>query len=160
MVAGPQLPDIQSSPWLRNMALRNGIFTGVLLSCIFVAWLVVANRVKELEPYAEARNLVAGAILVSILTIPVLRFLREPGHMFTAGLAAWTLLTATYLVSQLFFRLLESRMGALHVFMLGAVSYGFVAVLDWVFWICAGVRHEHLAQSRQAAASADRHRTL
>jgi hypothetical protein len=33
-------------------------------------------------------------------------------------------------------------------------------VLDWVFWICAGVRHEHLAQSRQAAASADRHRTL
>jgi len=160
MATGPQLPDMQSSPWLRNMALRNGIFTGVLLSCIFVAWLVVANRVKELEPYAEGRNLVAGAILVGILAIPVLRFLREPARLFVAGLTAWTLLTVTYLVSQLFFRLLESRMGALHVFMLGAVSYGFVGVLDWVFWICAGVRDQHLAQSRQAAATADRHRTL
>jgi hypothetical protein len=160
MATGPQLPDMQLSPWLRNMALRNGVFTGVLLSCIFVAWLVVANRVKELESYAEARNLVAGAILVSILAIPVLRFLREPARLFVAGLTAWTLLTATYLVSQLFFRLLESRMGALHVFMLGAVSYGFVAVLNWVFWMCAGVRDQHLAQSRQTAATADRHRTL
>jgi len=160
MATGPQLPDMQSSPWLRNMALRNGIFTGVLLSCIFVAWLVVANRVKELEPYAEGRNLVAGVILVGILAIPALRFLRDPARLFVAGLTAWTLLTVTYLVSQLFFRLLESRMGALHVFMLGAVSYGFVAVLDWVFWICAGVRDQHLAQSRQTAASANRHRTL
>ena len=32
-------------------------------------------------------------------------------------------------------------MGALHVFMLGAVCYGFVAVLDWVFLMCAEVRH-------------------
>ncbi len=160
MATGPQLPDMQLSPWLRNAALRNGVFTGVLLSCIFAAWLVVANRVKELEPYAEGRNLVAGAILVSILAIPALRFRREPGRLFTAGLTAWMLLTATYLGSELFFRLLESRMGALHVFMLGAVSYGFVAVLAWVFWICAGVRDQHLAQSRHAAATADRHRTL
>ena len=160
MATGPQLPDMQLSPWMRNMALRNGVFTGVLLSCIFVAWLVVANRLKELEPYAEGRNLVAGVILVGILAIPALRFLRDPARLFVAGLTAWTLLTVTYLVSQLFFRLLESRMGALHVFMLGAVSYGFVAVLDWVFWICAGVRDQHLAQSRQTAASANRHRTL
>ena len=57
------------------------------------------------------------------------------------------------------FTLLESRMGAFHVFMLGAVSYGFVAVLDWVFLMCAGVRHQHMVQSRETAASAGRHRT-
>jgi hypothetical protein len=160
MAAGSQLPGMQSSPWLRNRALRNGIFTGVLLSCIFVAWLVVANRVKELEPYAEGRNLVAGAILVGILTVPVLRFCRQPARLFVAGLTAWTLLTVTYVVSELFFKLLVTRMGALHVFMLGAVSYGFVAVLDWVFWICAGIRGQHLAQSRQTAATTIRRRTL
>lgn len=160
MAAGPQLPDMRVSSLLRHAALRNGVFTGVLLSCIFVAWLVVANRVHELEPYAEARNLVAGAILVGILMIPALRFLREPARLFLAGLTAWTLLTATYLASELFFKLLESRMGAFHVFVLGGVSYGFVAVLDWVFLICAGVRGQHLAQSRQTAASIDRRRTL
>jgi hypothetical protein len=57
------------------------------------------------------------------------------------------------------FTLLESRMGAFHVFVLGAVSYGFVAVLDWVFLMCAEARHEHIAQSRETTASAGRHRT-
>ena len=65
----------------------------------------------------------------------------------------------TYLVAELHFKLLESRMGGLHVFMLGAVSYGFVAVLDWVYLMCAGVRHEHVAHSRESAVAAGRHRT-
>lgn len=64
----------------------------------------------------------------------------------------------TYLVAELNFTLLESRMGALHVFMLGGVSYGFVAVLDWVFLMCAGVRHQHVVQSREIAATAGKHR--
>jgi hypothetical protein len=65
----------------------------------------------------------------------------------------------TYLVAELHFKLLESRMGALHFFVLGAVSYGFVAVLDWVFLMCAGVRHEHMAQTRENPVPAGRHRT-
>jgi hypothetical protein len=69
------------------------------------------------------------------------------------------LLTMTYLAAEMHFTLLESRMGALHVFVLGAVSYGFVAVLDWVLLMCAGVRHEHIVQSRETTASAGRHRT-
>jgi len=145
--------------WLRIASLRIGTLTGIYSSCVFVAWLFVANRLAELEPLAELRNLVAGAVLIIVLAIPVLRFRQQPGKLFVAGLTAWTLLTLTYLAAELHFTLLESRMGALHVFVLGAVSYGFVAVLDWVFLMCAGVRHQHMAQSREATAPAGRHRT-
>jgi len=159
MVARTLLPGMRYFLWMRIASLRTGILTGIYLSCVLVAWLEVANRVAELEPYAEARNLVAGAILILVLGIPVLRFRHRPGKLFIAGLTAWTLLTMTYLVAELHFKLLESRMGGLHVFMLGAVTYGFVAVLDWVLLICAGVRHEHIAHSREATVSAGRHRT-
>jgi hypothetical protein len=145
--------------WLRIASLRVGVLTGVYLSCVFVAWLEVANRVAELEPFAELRNLVAGAILILVLGIPVLQFRHRPGGLFVAGLTAWSLLTITYVAAEMHFTLLETRMGAFHVFMLGAVSYGFVAVLDWVFLMCVGVRHEHIAQSRETTASAGRHRT-
>jgi hypothetical protein len=145
--------------WLRIAPLRTGIFTGIYLSCVFVAWLIVANRLPALEPFAEARNIVAGAILMILLAIPVLRFGHQPGKLFIAGLIAWTLLTLTYLAAEIRFTLLESRMGAFHVFMLGAISYGFVAVLDWVFLICAVVRHQHITQSRETTASAGRHGT-
>jgi hypothetical protein len=159
MAARSQLPGMRWFMWLRIASLRIGILTGIYLSCVFVAWLDIANRVTELVPYAELRNLVAGAILIAVLGIPVLRFRHRPGKLFVAGLTAWTLLTLTYRVAEIHFTLLESRMGALHVFMLGAVSYGFVAVLDWVFLMCAGVRHEHMAHSRESTASAGRHRT-
>jgi hypothetical protein len=159
MAARFQLPGMRWFLWMRIASLRTGILTGIYLSCVFVSWLEVANRVAELEPYAELRNLVAGAILIMVLAIPVLRFRNHPGRLFVSGLTAWTLLTITYVATEMHFTLLETRMGAFHVFVLGAVSYGFVAVLDWVFLMCAGVRHEHIAQSRQTAASAGRHRT-
>jgi hypothetical protein len=159
MAARPKLPGMRWFLWLRIASLRTGILTGIYLSCVFVAWLVVANRVAELEPFAELRNLVAGAILIMVLGLPVLRFHHQPGRLFVAGLTAWTLLTVTYCAAEMHFTLLESRLGALHVFVLGAVSYGFVAVLDWVFLMCAGVRHEHMAQSRGTTAPAGRHST-
>jgi hypothetical protein len=159
MTAQPLLPGVRWFLWLRNVSLRTGILTGIYLSVVFVAWLLVANRFPALEPFAEARNLVAGASLVTMLAIPALRFWRRPARLFVAGLTAWTILTMTYLAAEMHYTLLESRMGALHVFVLGAVSYGFVAVLDWVFLICAGVHHEHVVQSRMTASSAGRHRT-
>ena len=159
MLARYQLPGVRWFLWLRIASFRPGVLTGIYLSCVFVAWLEVANRVAALERFAELRNLVAGAILILVLGIPVLRFRRRPGRLFVAGLTGWTLLTMTYLVAQLHFTLLESRMGALHVFMLGGVSYGFVAVLDWVFLICAGVRHQHVVQSREITAAAGKHQT-
>ena len=159
MAARPQLPGMRWFLWLRIASLRIGVLTGIYLSCVFVAWLIVANRIPALEPFAEARNLVGGALLVTILAIPALRFRRDPGRLFVAGLTSWTLLTLAYMAAEIHFTLLESRMGAFHVFVLGAVSYGFVAVLDWVFLICAGVRHQHMLQSRETTSSAVRHRT-
>lgn len=159
MAARFQLPGMHWFLWMRIASLRTGILTGIYLSCVFVAWLDVANRVAELEPYAELRNLVAGAILLLVLAIPVLRFRHQPGKLFVSGLTAWTLLTFTYVAAQMHFTLLHTRMGAFHVFVLGAVSYGFVAVLDWVFLMCAGVRHEHIVQSRETMASAGKHQT-
>ncbi len=159
MAARFQLPGMRWFLWMRIASLRTGILTGIYLSCVFVAWLEVANRVAELEPYAELRNLVAGAILLLVLAIPVLRFRNRPGKLFVSGLTAWALLTITYVAAEMHFTLLETRMGAFHVFVLGAVSYGFVAVLDWVFLMCAGVRHEHIAQSRETMASAGKHHT-
>src|SRR5580658_460165 len=158
MAPRSQLPGMRWFLWLRIPSLRIGVLTGIYLSCVFVAWSEIANRVAELERFAELRNLLAGAAFIMAMGIPVLRFRHRPGKLFIAGLAAWTLLTMTYLVAELHFTLLESRMGAFHVFVLGAVSYGFVAVLDWVFLICAGVRHEHMIHSRQTAVSTGRRR--
>jgi hypothetical protein len=145
--------------WMRFASLRTGILTGIYLSCVFVAWLVLANRLPALEPFAEARNVVAGAVLLVVLAIPAIRFRHQPGKLFAAGLTAWTLLTLAYLAAEMHFTLLESRMGAFHVFMLGVISYGFVAVLDWVFLMCMVVRHQYVTQSRETTASAGRHRT-
>jgi hypothetical protein len=158
MAARTQLLGMRWSSWLRNEALRSGILTGIYLSCIFVAWVEVANRVRELEVFAGARNLVGGALLVAVLAMPVLRFRHKPARLLVSGLTAWTLLTVTYLVAELNFKLLERRMGFLHVFMLGAVSYGFVAVLDWVFLMCAEARQQHVAQIRASAVPAVRRR--
>jgi hypothetical protein len=156
MAARHQLPGMRWFLWLRNASLRSGVLTGVYLSCVFVVWLFVANRVPEFESFAGVRNLAAGGAVILLMLIPVLRFRREPVRMFVSGLTAWTLLTLTYIAMEMYFSLLESRMGAFHVFMLGTVSYGFVAVLHWVFLLCAEARHRHLAQAEQGAVTAPR----
>jgi hypothetical protein len=158
MAAQSQLTETPRSSWLRNVALRNGIFAGIHLSCVLVAWLVIANRVPELERYAAIRNVAGLALLVSVMAIPVLRFRHEPGRLLAAGLAAWTLLSLTYRVAEMHFTLLANRAGGLHIFMLGAVSYGLLAVLAWVIQMCAVARQEHVAHSREAAAPAGRQR--
>ena len=158
-MARHQLPGVQWFLWLRNAALRTGILTGIYLSIIFIAWLLVANRLPQLEPFARLRNIAAGIALILLMAIPVLRFFNRPAKMFVCGLTAWTLLTLAYIVAEMRFSLLESRLGALHVFMLGAISFGCVAVFHWVFLLCAEARHRHLVQNGQAVAPASRSRT-
>ena len=158
MAARTQNPGTHWRLWLRNETLRSGVLAGIYISCVFVTWLELANRMRELEPFAGARNFVAAVLLVAILSIPAWRYRRDPARLFASGLVAWTILTITYLFSEIFFKLLESRMGFLHVFVLGVISYGVVAVLDWVLLMCAEARHQHVAQSREAAVFADRRR--
>jgi hypothetical protein len=156
MATRQRLPGMRWIHWLRNASLRNGVLTGVYLSCVFVSWLYIANRVAELESFAGIRNLAAGAAVILIMSIPVLRFRREPVRMFVSGLTAWTLLTLTYMAMEMNFSLLQSRMGAFHIFMLGGITYGFVAVFHWVFLLCVEARHRHVAQSEHGGVSTSR----
>jgi hypothetical protein len=159
MPARIQLSGAPWSNWMRSAPLRTGALTGIYLSCTFIAWLVVANRVPELEAFAGVRNLGGAVAMILLMAIPVLRFRLEPMRLFVSSLVAWTLLTATYRGAEMFFSLLESRLGALHVFMLGAVSYGFVAVFEWVALICMEARSRHVAQTQVSSGSTGRART-
>ena len=159
MAARTQLPGMRWLLWLRNPALRIGTLTGIYISGTFTAWLLAANHIKRLEPFAGGRNLIAGVVMISLMAIPVLRFRQEPAKMFASGLAAWTLLTFTYLAAEMHYTLLESRMGSPQLFTLGALSYAFVAVFAWVFQLCAEARHRHFAQIHQAHVSGSRART-
>jgi hypothetical protein len=159
MAARPQLPGMRWLFWLRNSALRTGVLTGIYLSSGFITWLLVANHVTRLEPVAGLRNTIAAAVMIFLAVIPVLRFRHEPAKMFVSGLTAWTLLTFTYLVAEMHYTLLASRMGSPQLLTLGGISYAFVAVFSWVFLMCAEARHRHIAQTQHLSASGGRSRT-
>ena len=157
MTAGPQLPGMRRLMWLRNTSIRFGVLTGIYAAGTFVLWLLVANHVTALVPFAGIRNFVAGAIVFVLLAIPVLRFRAEPAKIFASGLTAWTVLTLAYFAAELHYTLLESRMGAWHMFILGAAGYGVLSSFLWVVFLCAKARQLHIAQAGHAATA--RHRT-
>ena len=160
MAARPQLPGMRWFLWMRNDVLRIGIYTGVCLSCVFIVWLLVANHIQQLEPYAGVRNLIAGAAEMLLMAIPALRFRGQPAKLFASSLTAWALLTLTYILMEMHYTLLASRIGAFRIFMLGGISICFVAVFQWVFLMCAEARHRHMVESAQEAVSASRHRIV
>lgn len=113
-------------------ALRTGIVTGVLLSALFSAWLVFANRAPNYEQYADIRNAVAGVLAIVIAVLPVLRFARWPRALLFSGEVAWFLLGVCYFGWTFYFDDLSDRWSTLHVFAMGAITYAFVAALAWV----------------------------
>jgi hypothetical protein len=108
------------------------MYTGVWLSVILIAWVVIANRVPLLEPLAQQRNVIATLLLAIVATMPVLRFLRSPGELLVSGLLAWSVLTLAYLILSLKFSLLQYYYSAFHIFVLGAVAYLLFATLSWI----------------------------
>ena len=135
--------------FLRNVPLRIGIFTGVWLSLVLTAWILVANRIPFLEPLARQRNAMATLLLILIAAMPVVRFLRSPADLLLSGLLAWGLLTLTYRVLTFFFVLLEQYYSAFHVFVMGAVAYLLFATLSWVgmiIWRARTAEHTHTSR--------------
>jgi len=116
----------------RNRAIRIGAYTGVCLSLVLFAWVLIANRVPFLEPLARQRNLLATSLLIFLAAMPVVRFLRSPADLLISGLTAWGLLTLTYWMLTMFFSLLEEYYSAFHVFTLGAVTYLLFATASWI----------------------------
>jgi hypothetical protein len=159
MAARPQLPGMRWFFWTGNTPLRIGVLTWIYVFCAFVAWQLVDYGVPQLERFDGARDFAAFALLILLLLIPVFSFHNEPAKLFTSGLTAWTLLTLSYVVAETLFSLLETRMGAVQIFMLGAVSYGLIAVFHWVFLMCAETRHRHVTQTGNAASHPHRSRT-
>src|SRR3974390_3195373 len=101
--------------FLRSPAIRVGIYAGVALSAVFIAWVVIANRVPMSASFATERNVIAAILLVVCAARPVFRFLRSPRELLVSGLVAWGIFTLSYLVLCEIFVLLGENYSAFHV---------------------------------------------
>jgi hypothetical protein len=126
------LPAFPRFRFMRDVATRTGVYTGVSLCIVFAAWLLIANRISFLDPIAMERNIIASALLALLACIPLFRFYRSPAQLLVSGLLAWSLLTFTYRIFCFKFVLLEEYYSAFHVFVLGAISYLIFATISWI----------------------------
>lgn len=120
------------SDFFKNPAVRTGVYAGTCLSLVFASWLVLANRVPALEPFATDRNVAATVLLLLFACLPLIRFFRSPVDMVASGILAWGLLTLSYRALCVAFPMLEENFTAFHVFALGAISYFTFATLSWI----------------------------
>jgi hypothetical protein len=126
------LPGYGKLHVFRNAAIRTGVYAGVGLAMVLVAWIFVANRAPVLERFALERNVAAAVALVLFASVPVLRFWRLPGPLLASGLIAWSILALIYQLLCVVFSGLAERYSAVHIFTLGAVLYMIMATLSWI----------------------------
>jgi hypothetical protein len=148
MLVRPHLPGYRWFQVFRNVAVRMGVYVGVCLTLVFVAWLVIANRAPLLERFALERDIAAAAILCFLAAIPVFRFLRFPGHLLASSLIGWLIFSLSYRVLCLVYHGLSNRLrlSTFHVFMLGAVVYMILTTLCWIvatIWRARGAHDTH-----------------
>lgn len=147
----PSPPNAARVPPSAQTLLRLGLIAGAALSGVAIVWLLIANRVPALDPLAMLRNLVAGALVIGIMLVPVWRFRSCPAHVLTCGLTSWSILTLVYAILQIPFPRLGIRMGTFHFFMLGAILLGLASVLLWVIHLVSTLRHEPVVPARRRA---------
>src|SRR2546428_11193738 len=117
---------------VRNPAFSLGALLGVCFSGIGLAWLLLANRMPHLDQFASERNVALAVAFVMLGFVPTCRFMKSPGRSFLSGITAWAILTVTYSVTELPFPRLATRLSAFHLFVLGCMVFGLLAVLAWV----------------------------
>ena len=149
MLVRPHLPGYRWFHVFRNAATRTGVYVGVCLTLVLAAWLVIANHAPFLERFALERNIAAAAILCFVAAIPVIRFLRWPGHLLASSLLGWLIFSLSYRALCMIFAGISDRLSAFHVFMLGAVVY---MILTTICWIVATIW-----RAREANASHPKH---
>jgi hypothetical protein len=126
------LPGYRWFHIFRNAAIRTGVYVGVCLTLIFTAWLVIANHAPFLEHFAMERNIAAAGMLCFLAAVPVLRFLRYPGHLLASSLVAWMIFTLSYRMLCVIYSGLSSRRSAMQVFVLGSIVYMILTTLCWI----------------------------
>jgi hypothetical protein len=143
-----QPSEVRLSAW-RHPCLILGTVTGACLAGIAVAWLLVANRAPSLAQFAFERNVIAGAAIGTLILLQFFLFLGSPRRIFLSGVIAWTILALAYDVLEILFGRLGSRLGAFHLFMLGAIVFGVLAVLDWVALLLLSARRSPAIATRR-----------
>lgn len=143
MALHSDLPGYGKLTLFRGAAVRTGMYVGLCLSMIFLAWLVVANRFPALERFALERNIAAVAALAFFGLIPVLRFHAMPVRLWASGVVAWLMLSLCYRALSFFFSRLPERYSAFQVFMLGAVVYTIASTLCWIGTVIWRLRAPH-----------------
>ena len=126
------LPGYSRLHVFKNAAIRTGVYAGVGLAMVLVAWVFVANRAPALEPFALERNIAAAVALGLFAAVPVLRFLRLPGPLLASSLIAWSILALTYRLLCVFFWGLAERYSTVQLFTIGAILYMILATLSWI----------------------------
>jgi len=123
------------------------MYTGVWLSVVFVAWVVLANRVPFLEPLAQQRNAIATLLLALIAACRFLRFLRSPeGIALISGLLAWGVFAVAYRILSSKFILLQVYCSTFTIFgpRRRRLSAFLQPLLDWyVVWRTRAAQDTH-----------------
>lgn len=139
------LPGYSKLGFFQNAAVRTGVYAGAGLSLTFIVWVLAANRITALEPLAFERNLIGAAVLGLFAAVPVLRFLRYPGHLLASSLIAWSIFAVIYRLLSIYFWGLPERYGAMRLFALGAVLYLILATLSWLGMVIWRARASHIS---------------
>ncbi len=143
MLVRPHLPGYRWFHVFRNASIRTGVYVGVCLTLVFSAWLVIANHAPFLGRFALERNIAAAAILCFLAAVPVLRFLRFPGHLLASSLVGWFIFSVSYRALCMIFRGLGNRLSTFQVFMMGAVVYMIFTTLCWIVSTIWRAREAH-----------------
>lgn len=130
---------------LRHPCLQLGAIVGACLAATTVVWVLVANRAPALERFAWARNLSVALAFGGLMLVPLFIFLKSPARIFLSGVIAWTILAITYAIMERPFPVLDDRLGAFHLFMMGALVFGLMASVAWVAHMIFLARHHHHA---------------
>lgn len=137
-----------------NGALLTGACTGGLLNSVMAASLFVANRMLNLEPYAIERDAACVGLFFVCSFVPLIRFVKRPAQMFTAGLSGWMLFVAGYTLAGFYFQnLFNAIQPPFELLIEGCVLYGIAAVAVWDVHMILDARRN---MSCRAAVAANR----
>lgn len=148
MSVRPHLPGYRWFHFLRNAAVRTGVYIGVCFTLVFSVWLVIANHVPLLERLAFERNLAAEGVFCFLAAVPVLRFFRAPGNLLASSLIAWLIFSLCYRVLCFVFGKLSDWHSTFQVFMFGAVIYMILTTLSWIGTFLWRARAAHISHPK------------